>query len=138
FAGTAFQGLDPTGSRIELEGCDVVEVRDGLVTGNEASVNFLALARQLGLLPPSGSAGERRLNAVFNQRTRAARALAGGEEERVADAVWVVRGGLPGRWVNAYLIEDDGGVVAFDAGVRTMVPAIAAAAARHGGLRRVV
>jgi glyoxylase-like metal-dependent hydrolase (beta-lactamase superfamily II)/predicted ester cyclase len=139
FAGPgSFQGVAPTGNRIELEGCDVVEVRDGRVHGNRAFLPQIALARQIGLLPPARSAAERRLNAVFNQRTRATRALAGGGEEEVAEGVWVVRGGVPSRWVNAYLIQDGDGVVAFDAGVRTMAPAIAAAAARHGGLRRVV
>src|SRR4051812_11753972 len=139
FAGPgSFQGVEPTGARIEMEGCDVVEVRDGRLHGNLAHINQLALARQIGLLPPARSGGERRLYAAFNQRTRAVRALAGRDEERVADGVWVVRGGMPGRWVNAFLIEDEGGVVGFDAGVRSMAPAIAAAAARHGGLRRVV
>jgi hydroxyacylglutathione hydrolase len=139
FAGPgSFQGVEPTGTRIEMEGCDVVEVRDGRLHGNLAHINQLALARQLGLLPPARSTGERRLYAAFNQRTRAVRALAGRDEERVADGVWVIRGGMPGRWVNAFLIEEEGGVVAFDAGVRSMAPALAAAAARPGGLRRVV
>jgi glyoxylase-like metal-dependent hydrolase (beta-lactamase superfamily II)/predicted ester cyclase len=139
FAGPgSFQGVEPTGARIEMEGCDVVEVRDGRLHGNLAHINQLALARQIGLLPPARSAGERRLYAAFNQRTRAVRALAGRDEEWVADGVWVIRGGMPGRWVNAFLIEEEGGVVAFDAGVRSMASAIAAAAARHGGLRRVV
>jgi glyoxylase-like metal-dependent hydrolase (beta-lactamase superfamily II) len=131
-------GLDPNGARIDVEGCDVVEVRDGRVHGNLTHIPQLTIARQIGLVPPAGSPGERALNAVFNQRTRATRAFAGTEEERIADGVWVVRGGVPSRWVNAYLIEDDGGVLAFDAGVRSMAPAIAAAAGRHGGLTRVV
>jgi glyoxylase-like metal-dependent hydrolase (beta-lactamase superfamily II)/predicted ester cyclase len=139
FAGPgSFQGIEPTGSRVEIEACDVVEVREGRVHGNRAHLPQLALARQIGLLPSPRSASEQRLNTVFNRRTRAMRALAGGHEEQVAEGVWVVRGGVPSRWVNAYLIEDDGGVVAFDAGVRSMASAIAAAAARHGGLRRVV
>jgi hydroxyacylglutathione hydrolase len=139
FAGPGgWQGIDPTGERIELHGCDVIEVRDGLVQHNAAFVNQLSLVRQLGLLPAPDSLGERRLNALFNRRTRVARALAGSEEEQIAEGVWVVRGGMPSRWVNAYLVEDDGGVLAFDAGVRTMAPAIAAAAARHGGLTRVI
>jgi glyoxylase-like metal-dependent hydrolase (beta-lactamase superfamily II) len=139
FAGPgSFQGLDPNGARIDVEGCDVLDVRDGRLHGNRAHIPQLTIARQIGLVPPAGSAAERALNAVFNQRTRATRAFAGAEEERVADGVWVVRGGVPSRWVNAYLIEDDGGVLAFDAGVRSMAPAIAAAAGRHGGLRRVV
>jgi len=139
FAGPgAFEGVAPTGARVEVEGCDVVEVRDGRLHGNRAHIPQLALARQIGLLPPTGSAGERRLNAVFNQRTRATRAFAGGDAEEVAEGVWVVRGGVPSRWVNAYLIADGDGVLAFDAGVRSMAAAIAAAAARHGGLTRVV
>jgi len=139
FAGPgSFQGIEPTGARVELEGCDVFEVRDGLIHSNRGHVPQLALARQIGLLPPARSPGEQRLNTVFNLRTRAMRAIAGTPEERVADGVWVIRGGVPSRWVNAYLIEDADGVVAFDAGVRQMAPAIGAAAARHGGLRRVV
>src|SRR3954453_2926349 len=138
FAGPgSFAGFEPTGSRVELEGCDVVEVRGGLLQHNEAYTNQLSLVRQLGVLPPAQSPAERRLNAVFNGRTRAARALAGSDEEEIAEGVWIVRGGMPGRWINAYLVEDDdGGVLAFDAGSRTMAPALAAAAARHGGLTR--
>ena len=139
FAGPGtFQGLNPNGARIDVTGCDVVQVQDGLVHGNLAHIPQLAIARQIGLVPPVGSQAERGLNAVFNQRTKATRAFAGTDEEPVADGVWVVRGGVPSRWVNAYLIEDEDGVVVFDAGVRTMAPAIAAAAGRHGGLRRVV
>jgi glyoxylase-like metal-dependent hydrolase (beta-lactamase superfamily II)/predicted ester cyclase len=139
FAGPgSFQGIEPTGARVQLDGCDVFEVRDGLIHSNRAHLPQLALARQIGLLPPARSAGEQRLNTLFNQRTRAVRAVAGAPEERVADGVWVVRGGVPSRWVNAYLIEDGDGVVAFDAGVRQMASAIGSAAARHGGLRRVV
>jgi glyoxylase-like metal-dependent hydrolase (beta-lactamase superfamily II) len=37
-----------------------------------------------------------------------------------------------------YLLEDDGGVTLFDAGARTMTRAVASAAARRGGLRRIV
>ena len=139
FAGPGtFQGLNPNGARIDVTGCDVVQVQDGLLHGNLAHIPQLAIARQIGLVPLVGSQSERGLNAVFNQRTKATRAFAGTDEEPVADGVWVVRGGVPSRWVNAYLIEDEGGVVVFDAGVRTMAPAIAAAAGRHGGLRRVV
>jgi glyoxylase-like metal-dependent hydrolase (beta-lactamase superfamily II) len=57
--------------------------------------------------------------------------------EPVAAGVWLLRGG-PTSAMNVYLLEDDGGVVAFDAGGKGMAPAIAAAAERMGGLRRVV
>jgi glyoxylase-like metal-dependent hydrolase (beta-lactamase superfamily II) len=40
--------------------------------------------------------------------------------------------------MNAYLIEDDGQVVVFDTGEKGMASAIAAAAARLGGIRQVV
>ena len=57
--------------------------------------------------------------------------------EPIAPAVWLLRGGLT-KLMNVYLIEDDGGVVVYDAGEKGMAPAIAAAAERMGGLRRVV
>jgi len=57
--------------------------------------------------------------------------------ERVADGVWLVRGDYK-HGMNVYLLEDDGGVTAFDAGTRPMVKAIRAAAAQLGGLKRVV
>jgi len=57
--------------------------------------------------------------------------------EPIAPRVWVLRGGLTGT-MNAYLIEDRDGVVVFDTGEKGMAPAIAAAAARMGGLRQVV
>jgi len=56
----------------------------------------------------------------------------------VADGVWLVRGGFPRRTMNVYLIEDGGGVTAFDAGIRGMGGAVAALARELGGIRRVV
>ena len=40
--------------------------------------------------------------------------------------------------MNVYLLEDDDGVVVFDAGEKSMAPAIAVAAARMGGIKRIV
>jgi hydroxyacylglutathione hydrolase len=57
--------------------------------------------------------------------------------ERVADGVWLVQGDLK-RGMNVYLLEDEGGVTAFDAGTRPMAKAIRTAAGRLGGLRRVI
>ena len=75
---------------------------------------------------------------AFNAKSSAARRLAGGGAEPVADGVWRVRGGVP-REMNVYLIEDDGGgVTVFDAGVRSMAKAITAAGAGLGGINRVV
>ena len=139
FAGPGrFEGFEPNGARIELEGCDVVMVRDGLIVTNHAYLDGADLARQLGVLPPVGSRAQTRLIALANLRTRARRRLSGGEAEPVADGVWLVRGGFPSRTMNVYLLADDGGVTVFDAGIASMAPAIAAAAARLGGIRRVV
>jgi hydroxyacylglutathione hydrolase len=57
--------------------------------------------------------------------------------EPIAPRVWLLRGGLLGT-MNAYLIEDDDGVVVYDTGEKGMAGAIAAAAARMGGLKQVV
>ena len=46
--------------------------------------------------------------------------------ERVAEGVWLVRGGFPLKTMNVYLIEDDGGgVTMFDAGIKAMADAVA-------------
>ncbi len=58
-------------------------------------------------------------------------------EEKVADGVWLLRGDLR-RSMNIYFLEDDGGVVQFDAGSKAMTKAAKAAAERLGGLKRVV
>jgi glyoxylase-like metal-dependent hydrolase (beta-lactamase superfamily II) len=58
-------------------------------------------------------------------------------EAPVADGVWVVPDGVP-RTINVLLVRDPPGVLAFDAGAASMAPAIRRAAARLGGLTRVV
>ena len=64
-----FQGLAPTGARIELEGCDMLRVEDERIVENNAYTNGAQLAQQLGLLPAQGSAAERAVTAAFNART---------------------------------------------------------------------
>jgi hydroxyacylglutathione hydrolase len=67
------------------------------------------------------------------------RRLAAAAPEPVADGVWLIRGGLL-RTMNVYLVRDEaaGGVVVFDAGEKGMAGPIAAAAARLGGIARIV
>jgi hydroxyacylglutathione hydrolase len=60
------------------------------------------------------------------------------EPERIADGVWLVRGGFPVRLMNVYLIEDADGVTVFDAGIAAMGDGVSAACARLGGLKRIV
>ncbi len=139
FAGPGvFQGFAPNNAGMQLEGCDVVTVDDGLIVHNDAFVDSGEVARQLGLLPPAGSAAEARLTKLANARTRLMTAVHGVDTERVADGVWVVRGGFPMKTMNVYLIEDDGGVTVFDAGISAMAQGLKAACARLGGIKRVV
>jgi steroid delta-isomerase-like uncharacterized protein len=139
FAGRApFNGLEPNGSRLELEGCDVLVVRDGLIQRNDAYSDSMAFARGIGLLPPEGSTAERRMFGAFNAAGRIGRRLAATGAEEIADGVWRIRGGFPGKPMNVYLVRDGDGVLAFDAGIRSMTRPIAAAALGLGGLTRVV
>lgn len=139
FAGPgSFNGIAPTGHRMEFDGVDVLTVRDGLIVANEAFPDTMAVPRQIGMLPLSGSNAEQRMTSAFNVKTHLADGLAGGsgEAKLVAEGVWVVQG-QPGR-CNVYLIEDEGGVIVFDAGARTMTRAVARAGARLGGIKRIV
>lgn len=139
FAGPGrFQGFLPNGRRIEIDGCDVVEVADEKIKGLEAFLDSATIARQLGFLPPLGSPAEERLARLANLGTRARAVIQGAEPERIAEGVWLVRGGFPMRTMNIYFIEDEGGVTMFDAGISAMTTAVAAAGARLGGIRRVV
>jgi hydroxyacylglutathione hydrolase len=126
-------GVAPTGHPLTLEGVDLLTVRDGLIQRNEVFMDTLAVARQVGMMPPLGSGAERRLMGAFNLKTRL---TSPSEAKLVAEGVWVVQG-QPGR-CNVYLIEDTDGVTVFDAGARTMVRAVALAGAKLGGIKRVV
>ncbi len=139
FAGPgAFQGFVANGAHLVMEGCDVLTfTADDKLERLEAYIDSGDIARQLGVLPPAGSRAESNLTKLANVRTRARAWMQGGDAERIAEGVWVVRGGVP-KVMNVYLIEDDGAVIVFDAGISDMVAAVAAAAARLGGIRRVV
>jgi glyoxylase-like metal-dependent hydrolase (beta-lactamase superfamily II)/ketosteroid isomerase-like protein len=137
FAGPGdFAGVSPTGMPIELEGFDLITVRDGLIQSNEAFTDSMTFARQIGMMPAQGSAVEQRMTGAFNARTRLAGRLGPGDAQLVAEGVWVLQG-QPGR-CNVFFIEDDGGVTVYDAGARTMTRAVASAAAKLGGIVRVV
>ena len=139
FAGPGhFQGFAPNGAQVELEGCDVLRVHDGLIERNDAYLDSGDVARQLGLLPPAGSPAEAQLARLANTRTKLQCWRRGLPPERIAEGVWVLRGGFPLRTMNVYLIEDEGGVTLFDAGIEDMVIPIRGAAARLGGIRRVL
>ncbi|HET9169946.1 MAG TPA: ester cyclase [Actinospica sp.] len=140
FAGPGrFEGFAPNGARIAIEGCDILEVVEDRIVANTAFLDGAEVARQLGLLPPTGSPAEAGLTALANARTLTRRWVYGTEApEAIAAGVWRLRGGGPGRHMNVYLLEDEGGVTLYDSGPRTMTPAIRAAAVRLGGIRRVL
>jgi predicted ester cyclase len=73
---TSFEGLLPNGSRVDVQGCDVLTVRDGRIVRNDAYMNGAEMARQLGALPAAGSAPERALTAALNAKTRLGRWIA--------------------------------------------------------------
>ena len=76
FTGPAkFEGMNPTGSRVELEGIDLLTIRDGKVQQNLAYTNAAEMGRQLGAMPPPGSVGEKLMVGSVNARTAAASAI---------------------------------------------------------------
>jgi steroid delta-isomerase-like uncharacterized protein len=139
FAGPGtFQGFVANGAHLELEGCDVLTITaEGQLERLDAYFDTGDVARQLGVLPPAGSRAEQNMTKLANVRTRARAWFRANDPERIADGVWLVRGGIP-KTMNVYLIEDDGGVTVFDAGISDMTAPVAAAAARLGGIKRVV
>lgn len=66
-----FEGLVATGAAIELEGLDLLTIRDGLIRENHAYTNATEMARQIGAMPPAGSLGERAMLGAVNARTAA-------------------------------------------------------------------
>jgi ketosteroid isomerase-like protein len=73
--GPLFNGLQPTGGRFAQRGCDVIEVRDGLIVRNTAYQDGLELARVLGMMPPQDSAAERAMIGAFNAATKVRQAV---------------------------------------------------------------
>jgi steroid delta-isomerase-like uncharacterized protein len=76
FTGTPFQGIEPTGKRIEVRGFDLLEIEDGKIRSNTAYYDGAAFARQVGMLPAQDSGAERAMKTAFNSITKARRAIA--------------------------------------------------------------
>ncbi|MDQ6810807.1 MAG: ester cyclase, partial [Actinomycetota bacterium] len=91
FAGPgSLNGIAPTGHPIVMEGIDLLSVRDGQIQSNDAFPDSMALPRQIGMMPPQGSAAEERLAGAFNAKTRFTTRLSAGEAQLIAEGVWVV------------------------------------------------
>jgi steroid delta-isomerase-like uncharacterized protein len=75
-----FQGIAPTGASVSLEGLDLFTIEDGLIQENFAYTNGMEMARQMGIMPPLGSAQDRAMLGAMNAKTAASariRKLAG-------------------------------------------------------------
>jgi steroid delta-isomerase-like uncharacterized protein len=57
-------GYAPTNSPVEFHGVDIWEFKNGVITRWEGIYDVLAIARQIGALPPQGSSAER-IGALF-------------------------------------------------------------------------
>jgi glyoxylase-like metal-dependent hydrolase (beta-lactamase superfamily II)/predicted ester cyclase len=136
-AGTLY-GAVANGARIDLEIVDNFVVADGRIASNDAYVDGMTVARQLGLLPPDGSTAQAVATRAFNVKTKAAAKTATGDLEKVAEGVWRLRGGFPRRDFNVFLIEEADGVTVFDGGIRAMTHEVAKAGVRLGGIKRLV
>lgn len=76
FNGTGdFEGFKPNGSTIDIEGMDMLEIEDGRIQSLVAVLNGLDLARQIGAVPPAGSAPDKAMAAAFNAKTMIAAKL---------------------------------------------------------------
>ena len=75
FTGAPWMGIEPTGSRLELDGTDCFNVRDGKISENFIVFDQLSFARQIGMMPSEGSLMDRMLLNSFNIRTRLRRLL---------------------------------------------------------------
>jgi ketosteroid isomerase-like protein len=71
FTGGPLMGVEPTGRHIELRGLDWLEVEGDKVVRNTAFADGAKLARDMGMLPPEGSAAEKAMFSAFNAFTKA-------------------------------------------------------------------
>jgi steroid delta-isomerase-like uncharacterized protein len=70
FSGGKFQGIEPTGKQVKIRGVDVMEITEGQIRHNTIYYDGASFARQIGLLPPSGSGTDKAMLSVFNAVTR--------------------------------------------------------------------
>ena len=76
FTGAPFLGIEATGRRIEIRGCDVIRLDEtGRVDTNTVYYDGAAFARQVGMLPAAGSRTDRWITESFNTFTRLRRRL---------------------------------------------------------------
>ena len=72
-----FQDMAPTGRSFEVEGIDSWEMRDGLIARYATYWDTLGMLRQVGPMPPAGSATDRVLTRLQHVQARFQRRAAG-------------------------------------------------------------
>ncbi len=65
-----FEGMVANGAAVDIQGCDVLTIREGRIQRNDAYMNAADMARQLGALPPRGSVAEKAATGALNLKTR--------------------------------------------------------------------
>ena len=75
FSGEPWLGIEPTGTRVELDGVDRFTIRNGKVVHNFVLYDQVAFAQQIGMLPKRGSVADKVMLAAFNAQTRTKRLL---------------------------------------------------------------
>ena len=72
FTGAPFQGIEPTGRRIDMRGLDLLEIEDGEIRRATPPTTTARSSRaQVGLLPAQDSGAERAMKGAFNAVTKA-------------------------------------------------------------------
>ena len=75
FSGGPFQGVEPNGRRVEIRGCDCLEIKEGRILKNIAYYDGMQFARAVGMLPQQDSGAERAMFQAFNAVTKVRRAV---------------------------------------------------------------
>jgi steroid delta-isomerase-like uncharacterized protein len=70
FSGSPYMGIEPTGRPVDIRGMDLLGIEDGRIAGNNVYYDQLTFARQIGMLPPEGSLGDRMMTNAFNLVTK--------------------------------------------------------------------
>ena len=66
----ALLGIEPTGKPLVIDGMDHFVLDDRVVVSNFVVFDQMQYARQIGMMPPDGSAADKALKAAFNTRTK--------------------------------------------------------------------
>jgi steroid delta-isomerase-like uncharacterized protein len=73
--GAPFRGIASSGRHLSFDGIDHFVIRDGKVISNTVVFDQLTFARQVGMMPAEGTAGDRAAKAAFAARLKVAQRL---------------------------------------------------------------